>query len=165
MLELRKAILSDEYRKKWNIHENDFIHLYLDGNKVSDTLYRVGGLNGGIKDGYLSLIKHIESFYEDSITTIKKDKPHLAGHWCILNVLGVEKVIMGRFDYLSLLGGQIYSSKNNYYNIETGELYCSSYKSMNTEKYLFLHNEYDKDTNKRGVLKIDKYNGTFELIK
>lgn len=165
MLELRKATLSDEYRKKWNIHENDFIHLYLNGNKISNTLYRIGGLNTGIKDGYFSLIKHIESFYEDSITKVKKDKPHLAGHWCILNEYGVEKVIMNRFDYLSLLGGQIYSTKNNYYNIETGELYCTSYTSMNTEKYLFLENKYDKDTNKRGVLKIDKYNGTFELFK
>jgi hypothetical protein len=35
---------------------------------------------------------------------------------------------------------------------------------MNSNEYLFLNNEYDKDESKRGVMKINKKDGTWELF-
>jgi len=36
---------------------------------------------------------------------------------------------------------------------------------MNTVDYLFLDNRYDNDKSKRGVMKINKKDGTWELFK
>lgn len=59
----------------------------------------------------------------------------------------------------------IYTLEQRYYNIETGELYCQSFTSMQSKEFLFLNNAYDADTSKRGVMKINKADGTFELFK
>lgn len=64
-----------------------------------------------------------------------------------------------------LYGGVIYVIDNKYYNIESGEFYCNSYTSMDTNEYLFLDNKYDNDKSKRGVMKINKNDGTFEVFK
>jgi len=36
---------------------------------------------------------------------------------------------------------------------------------MKSEQYVFLNNEFDKDKSRRGVMKINKADGTFELFK
>jgi len=170
MIKLVPVSISPEYAKKWNEHCSDFVNIYKDGVKISDTLYRVGGIGGSFKDGYIMLLKYIEAFYsKDIMKMCGKDAPknnrHLDGNWCILNEDGEEKVnFFKSIDSAYLQGGVIYSNKGKYYNIETGELYCYANTSMSTENYLFLHNGYDNDKSKRGVLKIDKKTGEFELI-
>lgn len=44
MLELIPVTLTPEYSKKWNVNKtmSDFMNIYKDGVKVSDTLYRLG---------------------------------------------------------------------------------------------------------------------------
>lgn len=165
MIELKPVTLDKEYAKKWNEHCTDFVHLYRDGAKVSDQLYRRGGLGGEFKDGYILLLKYTEDLYNDSITKDKARKHHLKGCWCILDEKGVEKVINKPFEYLNHNGGQIYSIENDYYNIETKELYCKAYGSMKTKDFIFINNAYDKDKSKRGVMKINKWDGTFELFQ
>ena len=59
----------------------------------------------------------------------------------------------------------IYSIGSKYYNIETKELYCESFRSMTSKQYLFLENRYDTDKDKIGILKIDKITGKVELFK
>lgn len=158
--------LDEEYAKKWNTeHCRDYVHVYKDGKKVSDTLYRVGGFGGDIETPYFLLLKYIEEYYEDNITKIKKDKPHLAGYWCIINSDGKEMVVFDSFKTPYLHGGVTYSVDSNYYNIETGELYGNSHGgTMGTDEFLFLNNRYDKDHSRRGVIKINKHDGTYELF-
>ena len=168
MLELIPIQLNDEYRKKWNVHNSDFKLLYKDGVKVSDTLYRVGGFGANLNDDYFMLLKHIEAFYSKDIMKmcINKDPKHLAGHWCIIDKNGIEKVNFEDFDSPYLTGGCVYSLKNKYYNIETGECYCTySSECMTTEHFIFLNNQFDDDKSKRGVIKIMKATGTYELFK
>lgn len=171
MLELRQTILDDDYCKKWKVKKYDYFNLYYDGVKVSDNLYRVGGFgfspsvmkNDSIK--YFMLLKYVEAYYDDYITKVIKDKPHLDGQSCIIDEYGNEKVIFDKFKHPYLKGGVIYVIDNKYYNIESGEFYCNSYTSMDTNEYLFLDNKYDNDKSKRGVMKINKNDGTFEVFK
>lgn len=163
-IELRPVKLDLNYAKKWNERREDFYNLYINGEKKSESLYRIGGFGANLDDEYFLILKYSEAFYGDDITTNKKNKKHLESHWCILDKKGHEKALFDSFKS-PCLHGCIYSLGNKYYNIETGEIYCDSYKTVSSEKYLFLENRYDEDKEKRGVLKIDKKDGTFEIFK
>lgn len=164
-LQLSKFSIKEDYREKWNIHEKDFVCLTKKGKLISDVLYRTGRFGGNIKDDYFMLLKHVEAFYPDSITKDKKEKPHLASNWCILDKNGIEKVVFSEFKSPYLVKDScLYSIDGNYYNIETGEFYCQSYPSMISSNYIFLDNKYDKDEAKRGVMRINKKDGTWELF-
>jgi hypothetical protein len=167
-LQLSPISVKEEYRKKWNIHENDFVCLTKNGELVSNSLYRVGGLGTPNleKDNYFMLIKHVEAYYEDKITKIKKDKPHLEGRWCIIDKHGIEKVEVQPFRHPYLVKNScIYSLEQKYYNIETKEFYCYTSNRMESSEFLFLENRFDDDKSKCGVMKINKNDGTFELFK
>ena len=167
-LQLSPIVIKDDYRKKWNIHENNFVCLTKGGNLISDALYRVGGIGGYINDEnpYFMLLKYVEAFYNDSITKITKDKPHLEGRWCIIDKKGIEKKEFGHFKTPYIIKNSvIYSVDSNYYNIETGEFYGYGYTTMNSTNYLFIDNAYDKDKSKCGVIKINKKEGTSELFQ
>jgi len=155
-LHLRHVQLDDRYRKRWNVHSfDDYCHLYLGERKLRNTLYRIGGYSVDMKADYFMLLKHVESYYEDSITKIKKDKPHLAGHFVIINKNGDEKVIFEQFASPYLQGGCIYSLNSKYYNIETGECYSDySSKSFSSDEFLFLDNNLVNDRSKRGILRL-----------
>jgi hypothetical protein len=168
--ELNFATISEEYRKKWNIGKlNDFVHLVKDGQFINDTLYRVGGIGGiNTKDDYFLLLKHTEDYYEDSDYNkgdINK-KRHLKSQWCIIDKDGNEKIVFDNsFCSPYLHRGLIYSVDHKYYNIETGYCYGSVSSSMSSDTFIFLNTEFDKDKTKRGVIKINKFDGTFELFQ
>lgn len=164
-LELSHIDINEEYRKKWNIHQHDFVCLSKNGIPIRETLYRVGGIPADLKKDYFLLLKHVENYYPDNITKITKHKRYLDSRWCIIDKYGNEKVVLSSFDYINLAGGVVYNVKEKYYNIESGEFYCSSYTSMSSDEYLFLDNAYDNDKSKRGVMKINKKDGTWELFK
>ncbi len=166
IIELSKISINEDYREKWNVSERDFVCITKKGELIRPTLYRVGGFGADIKKNYFMLLKHVEAFYEDKITKVQKDKPHLESRWVILDKNGIEKVEFKQFDSPYLVSDScIYSIKNSYHNIETGEMYCESYSAMSSADYLFLNNEYGKDTSKRGVMKINKKDGSWELFK
>jgi len=165
-IQLAPIELKEDYSKKWNNHQKDFVLLVIDGKPISNTLYRVGGFVVHLDNDYFILIKHVEAYYEDNITKVKKDKPHLEGRWCIINQDGKEMVEFEHFKTPNLIDNSvIYSLDSNYYNIETKELYCGSYNKVESEEFLFLQNDYDDDKTKRGVMKINKKDGSFELFK
>lgn len=165
-LQLSKVVIKDDYRKKWNIHENDFVFLTIGERLLRNTLYRVGGMGGNIKDNYFMLLRHVEAYYKDSITKDKSKKPHLESQWCIVDKNGEEKVSFEAFKTPYLVRNScIYSINNAYYNIETNEHYCDSYSSMSSTDFLFLENKFDKDKSKRGIMKINKEDGSWELFK
>ncbi len=169
-LTLEHIDINESYRKKWNITMNDFVCLFKDGKLLRNTLYRVGGLGTpDLKnDQYFMLIKHVEAFYTKDILKITKtkDPKHLEYKWCIIDKDGNEKVEFKQFDSPYLLKGScVYTTKNSYFNVETGYLYASyCYKSIETENYILLDNSYDKDISKKGVIKIEKTTGNWELI-
>jgi hypothetical protein len=166
MITFEHATISDKYRKKWVIHPSldDFFYICdQHGKRISETLYRKGGVGGKFQDGYILLIKHVEAFYDDNITKIPKDKPHLESQFCILNTEGVEKVNFKQFDSPYLQGGLIYSFNHKYYNIETGECYTpDGYHSSvcKCKEYIFIQTNF-----RGGVLKINKFDGTTEIFE
>ncbi len=166
--ELKHVILSNEYRKKWNVHSlNDFYFLIKNGERINDTLYRKGGLGDiDTKDDYFLILKHTEAFYSDDITTDETRKRYLKSQWCIIDKDGNEKVIFDNFVTPYLSGGQIYSVDHKYYNIETGYFYGYSYGTISSDTFIFfINNTLEKDKTKRGVIKINKFDGTFELFQ
>lgn len=164
-LVLQPVEIPEDYAKKWNEHSVDFVQLYYNGKKVSDSLYRKGGLYSGNTDGYYMILKYTEAIYKDSITKDPKRKKHLQGNWVILDSEGNEKYEHKEYGSMYLMGGQVYSIGSKYYNIETNELYCTSYDCMRTDNFIFLNNTaYDADPNEKGVMKINKKDGTYEII-
>jgi hypothetical protein len=165
VLYLSPISLNKEYAKKWNTsHRDDYVHLTRNGELLSNALYRKGGFGADLSKDYFLLLKYMEEYYKDSITKDPKKKPHLAGHWCILNKYGEEKVVLGEFDTPYLVNNScIYHMDNKYYNIETNALYCTAYSHVESRDYLFLQNEFDDNRSKRGVLKINKKDGSYEL--
>lgn len=175
-LQLSKIEVNPEYAKKWNTRNlTDFVCLTNNGELLRPTLYRVGGLNSPKvgTDRYFMLLKYVEAFYSKEIlkSTSKAfkrketDPRHLESRWCILDRYGNEKVEFNQFSHPYLVKNScIYSIDKNYYNIETGFLYCYASGSLESQDFLFLENNFDNDESKRGVLKINKKDGTFELF-
>jgi hypothetical protein len=166
MIELKHVQLDNEYCKKWNITLSDFVNLYKDGIKVNDTLYRVSGIGVDLKDDYFMLLKHEEAFYDDNIITDIKRKRHLESKFVIINKDCIEKVCFKSFDNPYLCGGLIYTIDHKYYNIETGEFYCHTYSHyFSSNDFIFLDNKFDKNLNLRGIMKINKHDGSYEVFK
>lgn len=168
MLELSKITLREDYCKEWNENATDFVVLTKDEQLINKSIYRVGGM-GSKPDGknYFMLLKYVEAYYPADIMKMSKNKDpkHLESRWCILDKDGIEKVVFDNFKSPYLVRNScIYSIDQHYYNIETGEFYCHAYTSMTSSEYLFLKNEFDKDISKRGVMKINKKDGTWELF-
>lgn len=167
MIELKPVSISEEYSKKWNEHCKDFVNIYKDGVKLRDTLYRVGGMGCKLSEKYFMILKYSEEYYPDKITKNPKEKPHLQGNWVIIGQDGKEMVEFdsSKFSSPYLQGGVVYVLDKHYYNIETGELYCSAYSSMKSQNFLFLNNQFDENKERRGVMKIELSTGLYEIIK
>lgn len=160
--------VNDEYRDRWNIHTSDFVLLTKDDEiQNSNTLYRVGGLGSpDLTARYFMLLKHVEALYSDNITKDIKSKPHLEGRWVIIDRQGKERVEFKPFAYPDLIKNScLYALDNQFYNIETGECYGRSYASMQSSEYLFIDRAYDSDKEKRGILRINKKDGSTTLYK
>lgn len=94
-----------------------------------------------------------------------KSNKHLEGVWCIFDSEGVIKFESTSYKTPYIVKNScIYSLDQNYYNIETGELYCSSHTTCESNNFLFLENNYDKDKTRIGVWKINKEDGTYEIL-
>lgn len=154
-----------EYAKEWNVHGNDYLGLCKNGKLISNTYYRKGGLFNNKGYDFIHIIKHVEELYHDSITTDAKRKKHLASYFCLINKEGQETKVFEQFDNSYLLCNAVYNSKYGYFNTFTNELYCKGTKSIDSTNYLFLESSYSTPENKRGVYKIDKQTGEFELFQ
>lgn len=162
--------VNEEYLREWNESSRDFVMLTVNGNLISNSLYRLGGM-GSKPDGenYFMLLKYVEAYYDKKwLKEIKSnsDPKHLEYKWCILDKNGIEKIVCDKFKSPSLIKNScIYSLQSNFYNIETNEFYCSSYNSIESSEYLFLDNAYDDDKSRRGVWQINKKDGTYTILK
>jgi hypothetical protein len=165
--ELIPVSFDDEYAKKWNIRaEDNYCHLYKDGKKVRNTLYRLGGMDKIRDNDYFILLKYDEAYYSDKITKDLKKKRHLASQFCILDKDGNEKFCSsGGTDYPYLIGGCLYNYKDEIYNIETGYCYGKGRNYIKSENFIFLTSESDWKIHEKIVTKINKHTGEFEEIK
>jgi len=72
-LQLSTIRVNSEYCEEWNESHEDFVVLTKNGELISNSLYRVGGLGGDITQDYFMLLKYVESSYE--IDFLKKCYP------------------------------------------------------------------------------------------
>lgn len=175
-LQLSPIQVKEDYRKEWNIDSNDFVVLTKNGELISNSLYRVGGLGGDINGDYFMLLKHVEAV--DDFKFIKKCYPclnnkqvelrrkYLASCWCILDKNGTEKKVFKQFENPYIKRGScIYSLGSNYYNIETDEFYCYASSSMESSEFLFLDATFENDPQKKGIMKINKKDGSWTVFQ
>lgn len=173
-LQLSHIQVDEKYCKEWNASMQDFVVLTKNGNLINNSLFRVGGFGGDIKQDYFMILKYVEAIYDfdfikkcypnKSNKELELQRKHLESRWCIFDKNGVEKKEFKQFETPYIKRNScLYSIESNYYNIETGEFYCNSSKCMESSEYIFLENAYDNDLSKRGVMKINKKNGELSL--
>lgn len=144
-------------------NKNKYSHLYKDGVKVSDEIFRKGGLCHGFRDGYCVLIHYVlEREHEE------KRLGFSSGDSVIINTDG--KICLSRegLDYPYHSGGNVGSIGNYYYNLLTGEKICYKPSSVITGKeFIYLEHGYNFDYYEVklpvGVYKLNKI--TLELTK
>ena len=174
-LQLSPIQVNQDYLNEWNSINNDFVCLTKNGELISNSLYRVGGFGGDIKQDYFLLLKYVEAIYDydfikqcypnKSRKELESRRKNLESHWCIIDKNGVEKKEFGQFKNPYIIKGScIYSIERNYYNIETDEFYCRSSSSMESSEFIFLENHYDKDLSKKGIMKINKKDGSWTVF-
>lgn len=176
-LQLCRIIPTQEYSKEWNLqHYTDFCVLSKNGKLLRNQLYRIGCLNSVdlAKDKYFMLLKYsecihtneyIQEYYPGLTKEEQEKKRKTLSYVCvILDKEGNEKIVFNENDNVFLCKNScIYSSKGNYFNIDNG--YCYGYGNVvESDEFLFLENNYDQDISKRGVLKINKQDGSYELF-
>lgn len=167
-LQLNVIEVDPAYRKYWNMDLHDFLCLTKNGELLRNTLYRKGGMwsESDFKKDYFMLLKHVEALYDVSITEDPNRRRHLESQWCIIDKDGNEKVNFKAFANPYLVKDScIYSLDRKYFNIETGEFYCSAYSALQSKDFLFLEIGWSTGEARSGVLKINKKDGTYELFK
>jgi hypothetical protein len=161
--ELRPIELTEEESKNKRIVESKYSHLYKDGVKVSEDIFRKGGICHGFKDGYCSLIH-----YTRTKESKKNDNGFSFGTHVIVNTDGKICLEGKSLDSPYHTGGNVGSVGNYYYNLLTGEKICYRPSSVIVgEECLYLDNRYNFDYYEVklpvGVYKLNKI--TLELTK
>jgi hypothetical protein len=162
--ELRKIDMVDE---KGDPVENrdSYSHLYHNDLKVSDLVFRKGGLGGDFKDGYCSLILYTQKRPHE-----EKSHGFDFGVHVIINKLGdVCLSGTGMSSYPSHCGGNLGKLKDTYYNLCTGEevITCSSSgASIDGQRFMIVEHRYDwyNKSLPLGIYRIDKSTCEFEKI-
>jgi hypothetical protein len=161
--ELRPIKLSKKESENPRIVESKYSHLYKDDVKVSDEIFRKGGLCHGFKEGYCGLIHYIRTKEPK-----KSDSGFSFGDSVIIDTKG--KICLSRtgLDYPYHVGGNVGSVGNYYYNLLTGEKICYRPSSVIVGvECLYLDSRYNFDYYEVkipfGVYKLNKI--TLELTK
>ena len=161
--ELRPIKLSKKESENSRIVELKYSHLYKDGVKVSNEIFRKGGLCHGFKEGYCELIH-----YTRTKEPKKNDNGFSFGTHVIVNTEGKVCLSGKSLDSPYHSGGNVGSVGNYYYNLLTGEKICYRPSSVITGvKCLYLEHRYNFDYYEVkipvGVYKLNKI--TLELTK
>jgi len=161
--ELRPIELSEKESENSRIVELKYSHLYKDGVKVSDDIFRKGGLCSGFKESYCGLIHYIRTKEPK-----KSDSGFSFGNHVIVNTEGKICLEGKGLDSPYHSGGNVGSVGDYYYNLLTGEMICRRPSSVITGgEYLYLEHRYNFDYYEVkipvGVYKLNKI--TLELTK
>lgn len=144
-----------------------YSHLYHNGLKVSDNIFRKGGSCIGFKDGYASLILYTQIKDHDYE---KNQLGFNSGDHVIVNHLGeIALTNKGQgLDYPSHIGGNVGKLSGTFYNLLTREPIISpnTSNSIKGEKYIIIEHKYswyDKEK-ELGIYMIDKQTCELTLI-
>lgn len=143
--------------KRYENDSSQYYNLFKDGKKISDKIFRRGGISSGFKKGdYCSLI-----VYGD-------DKIGVGGTHCIVDMQGkiVHKQSKG-LSYPYLAGGVIVSDDNWYYNLLNGEKLVRGRESVSSKDFIFVESSfYSEDGDwQEGVYQIEKKTGKVKIFK
>jgi len=128
-------------------NKHEYSHLYKDGVKVSDEVFRRGGYGGDFKDGYCYLIHY----------TPQKDKkkyPEGFGNSTSVLVNESGKIVLKQkeLDYPSHIGGNVGLVKEAYYNLLTGEaIMPKADTSIRGSNFLIVEHRYSWDYIKKVI--------------
>lgn len=136
-------------------NSENYSHLYKDGVKLSDVVFRRGGLCSGFgKNDYCALISYPEFDGE-------------RGGWgnhCIVDLNGeIALNSDNQFDWMYYKKGVIATKKDVYYNLLTGKPIVAGRDRINSERFLFVEKSYGDDYT-HGVYKIEYATGEFEIF-
>lgn len=142
-------------------NDNQYSNLYHNDLKVSDEVFRKGGMGGDFRDGYCKLIHYTRDK--------KREDGFSFGTHVIINCLGdIVLAGTGISSYPSLYGGNIGKLNDTYYNLLTGEeiLTASSSNTIDSKNYIFVEHRYSWYNKELplGVYRIDKTTGSYEFI-
>ncbi len=130
-----------------------YCHLYKDGKKISDTLFRKGGMSRGFeKSDYCMLI-----VYHDI------NKSTLGNH-CIINLKGDIVLESTMLKPIYHVKGIIAYMGDCYYNLLNQEIIIKGTNHVTSESYVFVENQYNSEYEK-GVYKIEYSTGNFEIFQ
>jgi len=140
-----------------------YSHLYKDGVKISNKIFRRGGLCSGFKEGYCGLIH-----YTRTKEPKKNDSGFSFGIHVIVNGDGKICLEGKSLDSPYHTGGNVGSVGDYYYNLLTGEKICHRPRTIIVGgEYLYLEHRYNFDYYEVkipvGVYKLNKI--TLELTK
>lgn len=113
--ELRPIPLTDKEAENSRLVYLKYSHLYHNDLKVSDLIFRKGGICYGFKDGYCSLIH-----YTRTKEPKKNDNGFSFGTHVIINELGEICLNKNGLDYPYHTGGHLASIGNYIYDLRTG---------------------------------------------
>ena len=161
---LRPIELKDE---KGNDIPNDrkYSHLYLDGQKISDKVFRKGGMGGEFKDGYCELIYYVEEkgMNEYGFSFGTHVIINAMGHICLEGT--------GISSYPAHRGGNIGWLDDTYYNLVTSKpIMPKSSSEINGKDFIIVEHRYDWYGKKNGtqmplgIYKINKRTCEIEKI-
>ena len=139
--ELRKIELFD---KKGNPidNRNEYSHLYHNDLKVSDLVFRKGGMGGKFRDGYCELIHYVLEKDPKKSNTEGFD----FGTFVIINRLGDIVMKGGRFssDHPHHIGGCLASVGNYIYDLRNGKaIAAKSSTTIKGVKSIIIEHRYD----------------------
>jgi hypothetical protein len=118
-----------------------YSHLYWNGSKVCDLIFRKGGMGGEFKDGYCSLIQ-----YTQKEPHTQKNHGFDFGIHVIINEQGIIRMSGTGISYHpSHCGGNIGKLKDTYYDLRTGEeiLTASSSGAISSKNLIIIEHRYD----------------------
>lgn len=152
--ELRPIELTKEESEDKYLVDLKYSHLYHNGQKVSELIFRKGGTGGTFRDGYCQLIYYVRDKNRDSGFSF--------GEHVIIDGLGKIVLNGGGFsDYPSHDGGNVAHMKELFYDLRTGKPFmvkssdCIDGKNsiIVNHRYGWYGKELDIPT---GIYKIDK---------
>jgi len=132
----------------------DYGFLYKGAERISDELFRLGGLSDGFEGVYCMLIRY----------KVEPDGIDFGTH-VIVDIDGdiVLKEDASTLSNLYLLQGCIAVMNSNYYSLITGKIIVKGHSTIKCSSYLFVENTYDKQY-ELGVYKIHWETGVFEVF-
>lgn len=162
--ELRPIELTEEDSKDRHTSNSNYCHLYHNDLKVSNLIFRKGGMSNGFKDGYCSLIHYVRTKEPK-----KNNSGFSFGNHVIINHLG--EIVLGAsssLDHPNHIGGHLASIGNYIYDLRTGKAIApkssTTIKGVNCIIIEHRYDWYDKEVKlPLGIYRISLH--TAELTK